>query len=263
MLKLVAVILILAAASVPAAFAGDPPEIYVLEYHHPYFAMSDEVVMTPEWFEEQMKWLWENGYQGVSAEELVGYITRGEALPDKSVVLTFDLGSDFQDSYGQIVVPALVKYQLKAIFLVVPGFVADECGREGFEFCWEQLGAWQKTGYISFGSHSVTHRDLGQLSPGQVTWELQESKARIEEHLGVNITVFAYPFEIPPVGFETLLAEAGYELALGGINGVEGLEPRDSRRWNLPRQAPYSNELLYPRLCCRAYGLTFAEMMSN
>ena len=44
--------------------------IPILEYHNPSFRLSDEVMMTPEWFEDQMKYLHDHDYMTLNSEQL-------------------------------------------------------------------------------------------------------------------------------------------------------------------------------------------------
>jgi peptidoglycan/xylan/chitin deacetylase (PgdA/CDA1 family) len=50
---------------------------------------------------------------------------------------------------------------------------------------------------IRFGSHSVNHKTLYEISWTEIETELKESKARMEQELGESIPSFAYPFALP------------------------------------------------------------------
>jgi hypothetical protein len=144
--------------------AMNPAErIPIIEYHNPSFKLSDEVMMTPEWFEAQMRWLSENGYATLSAAELVDFL-KGGALPQKSVVLSFDIGVDRHTEYAQIVIPTLRKYGLKAIFFLVvnTNLVGDVCD-QGERYCWSELRAWAEEGLISVESHGIYHKDYNTI----------------------------------------------------------------------------------------------------
>ncbi len=80
------------------------------------------------------------------------------------------------------------------------------------------------------GSHTVTHRDLTTLSPGEVTAELADSKATLEALFG-PIRSLAYPFGGTN---DAVTAEAGrfYQSArttVGGVNLRGGYDPLQLR----------------------------------
>ncbi len=47
-------------------------------------------ILSPEKFAGQMRWLCSHGYQAVSMDQVHAYLTRGEPLPEKPVMITFD-----------------------------------------------------------------------------------------------------------------------------------------------------------------------------
>lgn len=65
----------------------------VLLYHHlDPNAEESGTVLHPDTFARQMALLRDNGYTAVSLEEVIAYAEKGEALPQKPVVITFDDG---------------------------------------------------------------------------------------------------------------------------------------------------------------------------
>jgi peptidoglycan/xylan/chitin deacetylase (PgdA/CDA1 family) len=57
-----------------------------------------------------------------------------------------------------------------------------------------RLKALASLGHISFGSHSVTHRDLTRLVEGELVEELSRSKAVLEEITGRSIVTLSFPY---------------------------------------------------------------------
>ena len=64
----------------------------ILMYHHLAEDVTNDEMVSPEQFEAQIRALSEAGYTGVSFDELQAYVLRGEPLPKKPVVITFDDG---------------------------------------------------------------------------------------------------------------------------------------------------------------------------
>jgi peptidoglycan/xylan/chitin deacetylase (PgdA/CDA1 family) len=88
---------------------------------------------------------------------------------------------------------------------------------------------------ICFGSHTVTHPILTRVTKAQLKAELEESKAEIENRLGVRVEEFAYPNgQLGDYNPEVKAAirESGYASAVTtrfGFN-VAGSDPHELRR---------------------------------
>ena len=95
----------------------------IVMYHHlsPKAKLLGDYVLSPEQMESDLRYLRKNGYESVTASELVRW-SRGEAeLPEKPVMITFDDGYESTLVYGG---PLLEKYGFKAVVAVI-GRVAD------------------------------------------------------------------------------------------------------------------------------------------
>lgn len=58
----------------------------------------------------------------------------------------------------------------------------------------EELRKLAESKYITIGAHTVTHSSLACESEEKQRWEIRESKKRLEDIIGKEITVFSYPF---------------------------------------------------------------------
>lgn len=104
-------------------------EIPVLTFHritsdnvkNEYYP-NDEWVARISDFEEQMKYLHDNGYQTLSMDEFYDWYAKGKNVSKKSIVLTFDDG-DYEFYY--LVAPVLKKYSFKATMFVIGEWTKD------------------------------------------------------------------------------------------------------------------------------------------
>src|SRR3989304_529894 len=71
----------------------------LLEYHYSTFTMHESVIMRTEWFEEQMRWVAENGFTTLTSHKLVDFIDGSYPPAERPVVLTFDVGYSKFDDY--------------------------------------------------------------------------------------------------------------------------------------------------------------------
>jgi N-acetyl-anhydromuramyl-L-alanine amidase AmpD/peptidoglycan/xylan/chitin deacetylase (PgdA/CDA1 family) len=237
--------------------------IPIVEYHNPTYLQGDEVMMTPEWFEEQLRWLSDNGYTTLNSAQLVDFLNGG-SYPQKSVVLSFDIGVARHSEYAQIVIPSLRMYGLNAIIFLVANtnLIGDECNL-GETFCWSELRSWSDEGLISIESHGIWHNDYTTLNEADQRLDAGLSKNLIEENIGKPVLGFAYPYdEVNPQAFE-ILKSLGYQFATAGYSRSDrSVLQGDSERYSLPRVYPYSNPDVYPNLST-ANGLTFEQMIQD
>jgi len=235
--------------------------IPIIEYHNPTFVLSDEVMMTPEWFGDQLRWLSENGFYTLSSAELAAFV-QGQPVPQKSVVLSFDIGLPMHSEYTEIVIPALRQYGMHAVIflLVSENVIVDTCG-QGETFCWEDLRGWAEEGLISVESHGMWHVDYAVMSAENQRWDAGQSKAIIEEKIGQPVDGFAYPFDSYTPEAQRIVASLGYRYAAAGFSRPDrSVYLADPSPYALPRVYPYSSLSLYPVLSSTS-GLTFPEMM--
>ncbi len=76
---------------------------------------------------------------------------------------------------------------------------------------------------ITFGSHTVTHRDLRKLQQNEFEGELALSKEIIENRVGKSINSFSYPYAFPEVNREFKRALRQALVRCGYKNGVSTL----------------------------------------
>jgi peptidoglycan/xylan/chitin deacetylase (PgdA/CDA1 family) len=173
----------------PAAQAsGVPPPILMYHYVRAVDQGADplgyELSVTPEDFGSQMAWLHDQGYIGMRMDGITRCV-RGETLcPARAIAITFDDG--YADAYSEVM-PVLQRYGLLATFYIVTNFI----GQPGY-MTWEQVAALRDAG-MEIGAHTVSHLDLTSLDWDTAAFEIAQSKAELDRHLGLNVTSFCYP----------------------------------------------------------------------
>ncbi len=236
--------------------------IPILEYHYSTFKLNDQVMMTPDWYASQIQWLAANGFTSLSAADLVDYLN-GKPFPQKSVVLTFDIGLPTRADYEKVIIPALKEAHFKALFFLVINttVVTDTCSSQDDRFCWDELRQWQKDGIVSVESHGLSHPDYASQTAEQIRWDAGQARKVIQDEVGVAPVGFAYPYDSVPSQAPAIIQSLGYNFALAGFTRKDrSVFPQDPDRFQLPRLYPYSSQSFYPILS-GSNGKTFDQLI--
>lgn len=116
----------------------------------------DELTISPENFRLHLKTIIENGYTPVTVEELVAFVDKGEALPEKPVCITFDDG--YLDNY-MAAFPILDELGAKATMYVIGSSVGKELYKDTSyrmnpHFDYDQAQEMIDSGLVSIQSHT-------------------------------------------------------------------------------------------------------------
>ena len=203
-------------------------EVPVLMYHEITDSKTpgDQTRISLLRFEEQMDWLAENHYNSLSLDELIAFM-QGASVPDKSVVLTFDDGWKSQLQ----VLPILKRHGFKAAFFVFPGKGIED--PYGDYLDWEELQGISNDPDFEVQAHSMAHP--WDKDSNLVTWvegtpsgknrsdaeyELKQSRAILEQRLGVPVRYFAWPAGYFNEALIRMATETGYEALFTILEGV-------------------------------------------
>ncbi|MFN3530988.1 MAG: polysaccharide deacetylase family protein [Candidatus Brocadia sp.] len=172
--------------------------------------------VTPELFEEQIRYLHINGYYSVSLEDWRTAMEKKRPLPGRAVMITFDDGYVDFLTYAW---PLLKRYGFSATVFLVADCIGGTnkwdsmYGEEISLLGWKDIQELQNEG-VEFGSHSVSHPFLTALSPEKIVREGARSRAILENKLGVTVKAFAYPYgDVDPV-VQHLIGACGYIFGL-------------------------------------------------
>jgi peptidoglycan/xylan/chitin deacetylase (PgdA/CDA1 family)/N-acetyl-anhydromuramyl-L-alanine amidase AmpD len=242
----------------PEVFAQQIP---ILEYHHTTYHFNDDVLMTTEWFQSQMRWLAENGYTTLTSEQLAAFLN-GKNIPAQSVALTFDIGTAQRADFSEHIIPTLKAYHFHALFFVVTNMIGDTCGEDN-KICWEELRGWADRGLISVESHGIYHPNYTQITEAEQRRDAGTSRTLIAEKTGRTPIGFAYPFDTYNDSAVRVIESIGYQFALAGnTRNDRAVHLGDADRYDLPRVYPYSNSRIYPAIYGTS-GKTFGQLISE
>lgn len=167
-------------------------------------------------FKEQLDWIEEQGATPISLEQLHRHLTRGEEVPEKAVVLTFD---DNYQGFNDIAYPLLKERQYPSAMFVHTNFVGDKNGAHP-KMDWDTLKALDAEGLVTIASHTLSHpTDMAKQPLEEQERELNESKALLESELGHPVPYFAYPNGTGDKETFAAAERAGYTMAFTIVNG--------------------------------------------
>lgn len=217
-----------------------PPkdEIPILMYHkiNPYFRSGGlGLRVPPKDFEQQLRYLREQGYNSITMSMLIDHYQQGTRLPKNPIVLTFDDG--YTDNYTYAL-PLLKKYHYTATIFLVSGLVGktnewDEAlGRPTNPLMnWDQIKEMEKAG-IEFGGHTVTHPHLAQIPLEEARKEITKCKTDLEKNLGHPVKFFCYPYGNYNRSVAEAVNDAGFQAA---VTVKQGRNTRNSKLLELNR----------------------------
>ncbi|MBE6851072.1 MAG: polysaccharide deacetylase family protein [Ruminococcus sp.] len=194
-------------------FSADAPKdgvfLPVVMYHSVTPETVSEYQVSAEMFRRDLQYLSENGYETVSAAQLVDYTNGKGELPAKPIMLTFDDG--FYNNLS-IALPLLEEFDMCAVVSVVGKYTdvnaANDPHSDVYSYLtWEDIRMLQESGRVEIGSHtydlhsmedragcSIMFGENTESYTALLTNDLQRLQNRMAEETGMQPTVFAYPY---------------------------------------------------------------------
>ncbi|MEK7679552.1 MAG: polysaccharide deacetylase family protein [Deltaproteobacteria bacterium] len=223
------------------------PTIPVLMYHHISPLKGDTITVTPEVFEAHMRLLKDQGFFTPSLHELMDFIEGKAGFKGKAAVITFDDGYLDNYIYG---FPVLKSLGIKAVVFLVTGW-ADMASLQGLDkfglidayravpvphnrtkelieradaakvvMDWAMIEEMRASGFVEFGSHTMTHRECDKLKEDELDKELRGSKSAIEARLKTECKYLSWPRGKYNAACLRAAKEAGYSAVFTTEPGV-------------------------------------------
>ncbi|MGQ9845197.1 MAG: polysaccharide deacetylase family protein [Caldisericia bacterium] len=206
--------------------------IITLCYHNISDKGGNLYTVDVEDFEEQIKYMKDNGYTSISIKDLINYYDLGIRLPKKAVLITFD---DGLEGVYKFAYPILKKYGFKAVFFVISGRV----DRVSNFVNWNELKEMVNDGVFEIGSHThdshktyyingkfvsilstkIDNEDYDDFK-NRVVNDLEKSKSEIEKNIGNEVVSFAYPYGEYSIDTINFLKDSGFKFAFTVIKGI-------------------------------------------
>ncbi|MGH9101640.1 MAG: polysaccharide deacetylase family protein [Acidimicrobiales bacterium] len=178
--------------------------------------------VTPAQLREHLDLVRSAGATTITISGAVEALSRGEPLPPRPVVLSFDDG--FRD-WSEVAVPAMAERAMTASLYLTTGALEGSpspCATRlppARMLSWGELRDIRAAGF-ELGAHSHTHPELDVIRPGAAMEELTRPKALLEDALSAPVTSYAYPHGFATPAVTEMARRAGYSSACAVRNAI-------------------------------------------
>ena len=197
-------------------------QVPVLCYHHIRNVRASEsenmksYSVSPESFAEQMKALYDSGYQTILPAQLYDYLVFGGVLPAKPVMISFD---DTDEEQFRIGAAEMNKYGFKGVFFIMtismnrPRYMTKA-----------QIKNLSDSGHV-IGGHTWDHHMVTKYVGADWDTQMVKPKLQLEAITGKPVTYFAYPFGIWNPAAIPEIKSRGYKMAFILSSKRDSIEP--------------------------------------
>ncbi|WP_312353359.1 polysaccharide deacetylase family protein [Aminipila sp.] len=192
--------------------------------------LQNQYFISPSLFEDDLKYLNDNGYTAITMTELIDYVYNGAPLPKKPIILTFDDG--FYNNY-LYAFPALKKYDQKAVISIL-GYETDRYSlikvyHPYYSYLtWSQINEMIMSGHVEIQNHTYNMHtyDNGRKGCSEINGEKYEiykekfmadiglTQQKIIDYTGFTPNTLAYPFGCYTKRSEDVVKEMGFKASL-------------------------------------------------
>jgi len=222
-----------------ADFPGDQPvHVPIVMYHEIKTYKTGKDVILPSEFENDLRYLKENGYTTITIEDLLNYVADEADLPEKPIILSFDDGylSTYVYAY-----PLLKEYNMKIVLSIIGKNTDDftnipDDDLDYSHVTWDQLNEMMDSGCVEVQNHTYNLHKYGKrIGCGQKKNEsyadyekvLTEDVGKLQDEVllrtGKTPAAFAYPYGAYNDTTDKILKELGFQATLTCNYGVNVL----------------------------------------
>ena len=229
----------------------------IVMYHQVKNSELGKDVITPQEFENDLKYLFENNYQTITMTQLIEYVYEDVKLPDHPIILSFDDG--YLSTYKNVY-PLLQKYNMKIVLSIV-GKSADDFSKVNdtninyAHMTWAQINEMRGSGLVEIQNHTYNMHKIinGRYGCGQkyneplsdyekaLTNDVITFQERCVSMTGWSPSTFTYPYGKYNDNSEQILKGLGYKATLSCRYGVNQINKNPDKLFGLKRMCRAHN----------------------
>ena len=209
--------------------------VTILTYHsvrdfkqNDSFMARDMYITTPNVFFSEMTYLRDHNYNVITMDDLMESLHGLRTLATNSVIITFDDGYKSQHDNA---LPILELYHMPAIFFIYTKAI----NTYKISMTWNDVNDLIARG-MTIGGHSYSHPKLNKIiDKDELEMEIKDSKDTIEQHTGIPIDYFAYPYGLYNRKVIQGVKDADYAAALIDNGNTTNIvhNPYEINRYNI------------------------------
>lgn len=213
-----------------------------------------EFVISPEQFENDIKYILEKGYTPISLKDLSQYLEGKGNLPEKPIMITIDDG--YYNNY-LYAFPVAKQYGVKMIIAPIMKFSElysqhEENNAYYSHITWEQGKEMVESGLVEFQNHTYdlhynnntrkgirkNNNETNEQYEKMLYTDLYQAHHLITEKFGFTPISIAYPFGYYSKDADNVIKQFGYKISFSSESGINNISPSQSaqmlKRYNRP-----------------------------
>lgn len=163
----------------------------------------------PQDFRAHLAVLTAEGCTPLTVSALADLRALGRPLPRRPVVVSFDDG--FAET-GEYAAAVMAEAGVRSTVYMTTGWIGGRSPGGDPMLSWSRLRELAAAGH-EIGGHTESHADLDVIPRREAEREIHGCKRRLDDHLGVGVRSFAYPYGHHTRRLREVVACAGYDSA--------------------------------------------------
>ena len=224
----------------------------IIMYHHISEKSSSlgNYVVSPEQFENDLKYIKELGYTTISVDELIKFSEGKFDMPEKAIMITFD---DGYLSFYEYAYPLLKKSNMKAVLSIIGKYtdLYSECDDHNVNYAhvtWNNISEMSKSGLIEIENHTYDMHILSErkgctIKSGEsedcykttLSSDLTIVQEKVKNATGKTPLAFTYPFGRMCKQSYDIIKEMGFKVSFGCEEKVNYLDKENPDLFKLKR----------------------------
>lgn len=223
----------------------------VIMYHNISKNKIDRYCVSLKQFEEDLKYIKNQGYTCITSSELVDFVYNGKKLPEKPFMITFD---DGYESFYAYAYPLLKKYNMKAVMSIVGSYTdlftnEEDHNLDYSHLTWEQVNELNNCGFAeiqnhTYNMHEVTPKRKGAGRAKGENFEqfrnvfkkdVEKLNNLILNYTGKKAIMFTYPYGNIADGSVEVIKEIGFLGAFTCTEQVNFIEGKPDELYSINR----------------------------
>lgn len=226
-------------------------EVPIIMYHSMLKSRSGSYIVHPSEFENDLKYIKENGYETINMTDLINFVYNGLELPEKPIIITFDDGHYNNLGYA---VPLLKQYNMKAVISIVGSYTdvytkSDEANLNYGYLRWKDIQQLIEEGNIEFQNHTYNLHSItnGRKGCAKKSWEsvdeyksllaqdLVKLQNEFKENTNYEPNTFTYPYGAVSKESLNIIKELGFKASLSCASGINYITKNPDCLYQLKR----------------------------